>query len=232
MVSFRRLRAGAIALLLASGMGATLLTPVLAQQYVPPDRGAPGRREGGGTRGGCLRSQPSLLALVPNQNFGTTISPYPTFFWYLPSTSAQMAEFTLKQEDGSEIYRTTFQLGKQAGIVSLSLPAHAGLPPLEVGKDYRWSFSIICDATDRSGDLFTEGVIQRVQPSTDLVNRLKAAKPEDRPALYAQAGVWYDAIDSLAELRYAQPNSPALLNQWRNLLGSVGLTELANQPLL
>ncbi|GAB4143253.1 MAG: hypothetical protein OHK0017_00390 [Patescibacteria group bacterium] len=46
--------------LLGLALSIILCLPVLAE-YIPPDRGVPGRREGGGTRGG---GKPTLKELV------------------------------------------------------------------------------------------------------------------------------------------------------------------------
>ena len=54
----------------------------------------------------------------------------------------------------------------------------------------------------------------------------------DRTAIYAASGLWYDALDELVSLRMAQPGDEGLLQQWSNLLTSVNLGALANQPLL
>ena len=48
-----------------------------------------------------------------------------------------------------------------------------------------------------------------------------------RPALYAGAGIWYDAIDELSRLIAAQPENRELRIQRAALLEQVGLTEAA-----
>lgn len=46
--------------------------------FTPPERGVPGRREGGGTRGiGCPGS---MTALIPESTMGRTASGQPAFF--------------------------------------------------------------------------------------------------------------------------------------------------------
>lgn len=215
-----------------------LPTVSLAQQFVPPDRGLPGRREGGGTRGSCLRGQVPLTALMPDSNFAQTTQTSPTFFWYIPPFLGEVAEFVLLDENDNELYQTTVQLGEQGGVVSLSLPAvkdAAGNDKslLNEGQDYRWYFSIICDPDDRSGDVFAEGWIQRVQPTLALTNQLAIARTErEQAAIYAEAGIWHDALTTLAELRRSQPSNAALLSNWVTLLESVDLENIASEPLV
>lgn len=217
-----------ISMVLVSG----LPLAVLAQEYVPPDRGAPGRREGGGTRGNCLRGDPPLVALIPETNFGTTLEARPTFYWHVPVTVSPTAEFVLLDTDDNEVYRTTFQLSGNAGIIQVSLKDQAGAPALEVGKDYHWYFSLVCDPGDRSGDIFAEGWIQRIDPPSSLASQLAAVPESDRPAVYAQAGIWYDALSTLANLRQTEPQNTTASTQWETLLRSVGLDNIASQPFL
>ncbi|MBD2460764.1 DUF928 domain-containing protein [Oscillatoria sp. FACHB-1407] len=204
----------------------------MAQEYIPPDRGAPGRREGGGTRGNCLRGEPPLIALIPNTNFGTTLEARPTFYWHVPPTNSPLAEFVLLDAEDNEVYRTTFQLSGNPGIMAFSLKDQADAPDLEVGKDYHWYFSLICDPGDRSGDIFAEGWIQRIAPPANLTNQLASTPAGDRATLFAQSGIWYDALNSLAILRQSQPRDPDVATQWTTLLRSVGLDAIANQPFL
>jgi Domain of Unknown Function (DUF928) len=209
-----------------------LPTAAIAQEYVPPDRGLPGRREGGGTRGGCPTSQPPMTALMPSTNFGQTVSDYPTFFWYVPPRTAEVAEFVLLDDNDNEVYKTIIQLTGESGIVSLTLPAVGNTSPLEIGRDYHWYFSLVCDPLDRSGDSFAEGWIQHIELDPNLENQLIMAASSDHPALYAEAGIWYDAVASLAELRRSQPDNSALLFKWSMLLESVDLNAIASQPLI
>lgn len=213
-------------------LGGGLAPIAQAQEYVPPDRGAPGRREGGGTRGNCLRGNPPLIALVPVTNFGTTLKAQPTFYWHVPTTTTPLAEFVLLDADDNEVYRTTFDLNGNSGIIELALEDQADAPTLEVGQDYHWYFSLICDPGDRSGDIFAEGWIQRIAAPASLTSRLAATPENDRATVYAEAGIWYDALSSLAALRQTQPRNPTISTQWATLLRSVGLDTIAEQPFL
>ncbi|NJN86669.1 MAG: DUF928 domain-containing protein [Leptolyngbyaceae cyanobacterium SL_7_1] len=210
----------------------------MAQQFVPPDRGLPGRREGGGTRGSCLRGQVPLTALMPASNFAQTTKTSPTFFWYVPPFLAETAEFVLLDEHDNELYHTTVQLVEDGGVVSLSLPtvkdaSGTDVSLLNEGQDYHWYFSLICDPDDRSGDVFAEGWIQRVQPTLALTNRLAIARTErEQAAVYAEAGIWHDALTTLAELRRSQPSNSALLSNWITLLESVDLENIASEPII
>jgi hypothetical protein len=217
-------------------------TAALAQRFIPRSNGLPGRREGGGARG-CdakvmlpettstdIRAQKALMSLAPADQGATTVSAYPTFFWYVAATTAPL-EFMLMDEQGQELYKTEFKTNGEAGIISLSLPQTANLPPLEVDKPYRWSFALLCDQQDQSANIVMNGWVQRVQPSADLSRQLSTATAEEKSAIYAANGIWHEAIATLAALRHLQPNDATLQAKWNELLASVQLDYWASQPL-
>lgn len=204
--------------------------PLLAMaQYVPPKRGLPGRRAGAGTRGTCLIGQKSLMPVVPKDGFGMTTTARPTFFWYVPSSTLQAAEFVILDDEDQELYRTMVPL-TSSGLVSYTPPANA-LSTLQSDKDYRWQFSLVCDADHPSKNPFVEGVFQVVKPSNELTNVIQRAMPSDRPQLYAQAGIWFDSLTTLATLRCTRPQDVSLADRWSRLLTSVELSDLAKEPI-
>jgi hypothetical protein len=233
---------------------------VIAQQFVAPRRGLPGRRIGGGTRDprpcvwGNVAQPGDMAALSPAANLGLTTANQPRFFWYLPKTRAKQAEFVLYKADAqaidklldsnlesqikqvaqTKLYSKTFDLPKQIGIMSVSLPKTGSgeMSALETGQYYRWTLSLICDANNRKRDIQVEGWVQRVPPNADLTSQLQKADDRKRVALYANNGYWYDTLNTLAELRCANPKDTNLVNSWSILLKSVKLDSIANQPLL
>lgn len=202
-----------------------------AQKFVPKNRGLPGRREGGGTRGACLNSKGNLTAVMPISNSGLTTSSHPTFSWYVPETEPTMAEFVLLDRNDQEIYQTTFQVTGKAGIMSLTLPTTTTMPTLKADQQYRWKFAIACDNSDASNDMMTEGWVERVTPSRELQAKLVGKSPAEQASLYAAEGIWYDAVQILADLRRSQPTSATQAN-WQNLLQSVELNSLVTEPIL
>lgn len=197
----------------------------------------PGARIGGGTRGGsCSQARPNpLTALLPETNLGQTTAAYPKFFWFMPKTTAQFVEFALYEVDKSEnrtlIYRTTLNTTNKSGIISLSVPRHAGIPPLKIGEDYQWFVSIICDVNTRDMDEVVYGWVRRVA-SPVSIEHLEQISPYKRALLYMDNGIWFDALMTLAELRSARPQDPVVRATWSKLLSSVNLPNLADQPLI
>ena len=80
--------------------------------------------------------------------------------------------------------------------------------------------------------MLIRGWIQRVEISPDLRQKLATAREDKIPTIYADAGIWYDALSSLAQLRQKYPDEPKYRQQWGELLQSVGLGELADKPIL
>lgn len=214
------------------------------QAYEPDGSiGSPGRREGGATRGPCVQASVNdkVMALVPVNGFGTTTADYPTFAVYVPPLSPKSnpeIEFVLKTNTHQEIYKTKLNINQGGGIVSFTLPNKSNLPALELNKNYFWSVTLICnpeamDSGDVSGNKKVEGiVIRRVTPNANVRQELAAAKSlRDRVMIYAKAGIWYDALNNLAELRRRNPKDPTAVSDWQELLKSVDMGEFAKEPL-
>ncbi len=204
--------------------------------FEPPGDGRPDNTAGGASRdsGQCFHdargSQPTITPLMPTTNRGLTVVERPTFFVYLPQTSAQKAFFTLKDKDESYYYQATLPMPETPGILSYKLPADA--PALEIGKSYQWSFVTICGERLAVDDPRVEGQIQRIELNKEFSSHIKNLSPLERAALYGADGIWYDTVATLAELRQAQPHDLTVAATWENLLKSVGLETIATKPLL
>ncbi|MEG4962089.1 MULTISPECIES: DUF928 domain-containing protein [unclassified Microcoleus] len=184
-------------------------------------------------RGGCGSiSQLGLTALVPKNKIGRTVSEYPTLFFYLPQTKAELAEFTLEDQSGNEIYKQDVTISNLSGVIGVSIPANTNVLPLEAGKSYRWNFTVICDAQDRSSDQIESGVVRRVELSADIRSQLEKADPRQKTVIYAENGIWQDALSTLAAARQANPNDAELAADWESLLESVTLGKIAKEPIV
>lgn len=209
-------------------------TQEVAINWTPPNRGTPAQTEGAGTRdqATCNPNEqtpnPPLTALMPINSLALTVAERPTFFVYIPSTSAQTAELVLKDENEENVYAANITLPGKPGIVSISLPAT--VKPLETGKTYRWYFDLVCNSGKR---IFLDRLmVQRIAPSQALQNQLQKASLSDRPDVYAQNGLWYDTLMALAQMRRSASNNATFTADWKQLLESAGLKEIADKPLI
>ena len=193
----------------------------------------PSRRVGGGTRrDSCVSSNGSLVALVPENSLGTTTSAFPTFFFYLPEIEqSQTIEFVVRDQEDRLVYDTTFSTTDSSGIISLSLPS-TELEPLQVDNDYHWYLSIICNPQNRAQDIVVEGLIRRIELQPSLVHKLNNLEPLERVNFYQQANIWYEAIATVAQSEAFRSHETAMMAKWLELLHSVGLEAIAQEPLV
>ncbi|WP_413160413.1 DUF928 domain-containing protein [Capilliphycus salinus ALCB114379] len=207
----------------------------VAIRYRPPaGQGKPKATVGGGTRTTCFldeeQPKPPLTLLIPGEKLGLTTRQHPQFFVYVPQTSAKEAEFLLRDANGEYQYRARYSLPETSGIVKVELPDSA--TALEEGKDYQWMFAIICDPDSRDRDVVDMGAIKLTELSPTQKSQLEQAEPLKRAALYAEYGIWHDAVETLASLQCSESNHQ---NQetWRQLLQSQPLLDsIATQPLI
>ncbi len=209
--------------------------------FVPPPLpdtakdGPTGRIQGGGTRGPCQKYK-DLTALVPvTEGFvwGLTSAERPTFWFFVPEplTTELPTEFVLQDGADNYVYKTSWKMPKmQSGVVSISVPSTA--KPLDIGKGYRWTFSIACDPARPSASVFVQGSLQRMGLDPVLERQLEAATLRERVDLYAANGIWYDALTNLIQLRQTNPEDASLVRDWKSFLQSVGLEAIAQQPIV
>ncbi|KOR36649.1 hypothetical protein AM228_11825 [Planktothricoides sp. SR001] len=187
-----------------------------------PDEGEPEQTVGAGSRNAEKCTDPqdykALTLLVPANTVALTVAERPMFFVYFPKTVATQAELSLRDEQGNGIYQTIFDLGETPGIQGIQLPITA--PALEVGRRYQWSIAMICNADDRLRDQVADAWIQRIDLPASLSQQLQNAAIAEQASLYAQNGIWYDTISTLAEFISQSENSTVATNAWQQLLSS------------
>jgi hypothetical protein len=218
----------ACAALLVGALAWSLATPSLASpllKFKPPSRGTPPITGGAASRSGgaCILGQEPLKALMPRSNYGLTAVADPVLLVYVPQSTAKTVEFQLRTADNrSRVFRKSMPTPTTAGIVRLSVD-NAGLSPLQSNQSYRWYVSLVCNVGDRSLNPIVEGWVERIPADAALTQKLTQATDQSRPFVYAEAGLWYEAVASLDALRRSQPTHPGLRTQWTSLLQSVGL---------
>ena len=225
-----------IALLLELSLIPGWLTPGQAVTFKPPGDQAPTQSTGGASRDGgqcfsnATKTSASVTPLMPNTNHGLTLAERPTLFVHVPQTTAKEAFFSLQDEQSNEHYQTTLLLPDKPGVIGVKVPDDA--PALQTGKNYKWSLVIVCDEELEPDSPGVSGWIRRVEPNPSLVNQTKLAASLESTSKLAEAGIWYDALSTLAQLRRSQPENQTLTKDWQELLKSVGLDAIATEPLI
>lgn len=195
--------------------------------YKPPVRGAPRGRVGGGTRG-PRDSLLGLYVLAPDHT-GLTVREQPDFYWHLSELTPYPIEFTLIEDSAIfPVLEAQIASPAQPGIQRIQLSRYN--VRLKDNSEYRWFVAIVTDANSRSKDILAGGFIEKVTPSETLRKRLAQEPADWAPFLYAEEGIWYDALAAISNLIDAAPNDATLRRQRAELLEQVGLHEVSAEP--
>ena len=193
--------------------------------YVPPMRGAPVARVGGGTRG--IGDDLPYVSVVTPEHTGYSSSPQPVLYWYLSEPLDTRFEFALINDDEIEpIIELASEREMQKGLNFLDLSEHG--VSLKPGIIYQWSVALVGQPETRSSDIVSSGTIELVELGADQRAALAQATGEESVMLYAREGYWYDAFTGLSRLIDAKPGNAGLLETRAALLRQVGLEEVAN----
>ncbi|MGK7950469.1 MAG: DUF928 domain-containing protein [Xenococcaceae cyanobacterium] len=170
----------------------------------------------------------NLTAVVPDSNYGLTVANRPSFWVYLPKTSAQKAILSIKEEGIKSHWQQPVNLTGEGGITRIKLSKNA--PALEIGKNYQWAVILVCGNRPNPNDPVVAAWIKRIDRST-ITRYISPLSTElEKAAIYARKGIWYNALDILS-----QAQKPSL-NNWQDIwvqyLQSGGLEELADEPII
>jgi hypothetical protein len=95
---------------------------------------------------------------------------------------------------------------------------------LQPNLEYQWFVRVIPNPDQRLYDRVVGGGIQRLESPAELDAKLAAAQQEgDAHYVLAEAGIWYDALDSLSLQIEAAPENENLRAQRAALFDQVGL---------
>ncbi|GFE72057.1 hypothetical protein CFPU101_46670 [Chroococcus sp. FPU101] len=112
---------------------------------------------------------------------------------------------------------------KRPGIIQINLPSDR--PTLEVNKEYYWTVAILCNEKRPSENAYARAVIKRIPLTTELRQKLNAtSNPLTKAQIFAQSGIWYDAITTSYQAYTEAPNSNAPAYFWQ-LLQQIGLNK-------
>lgn len=192
--------------------------------YVPPFRGAPSRRIGGGSR--SLEVNKPYLTVIAPDHTGLTIQEQPTIYWYISEPSKTSIEFTITREKGDDrFFEVKLPQSIVSGLQSFSLKEHN--IKLAPNVEYKWYVSIVPDPKRRSKDIIAGGSIMRITMNEALQKKLDKATSEDIFYVLATESIWYDTIQSLTGLIEKYPNNKNYKQFRAKLFEQVGLAEIA-----
>jgi Domain of Unknown Function (DUF928) len=200
---------------------------IFQENFDPPGDGKPKDTVGAGSRSGlkCVQDEQSIRPLMPKRNYGLTLEEHPTVFVYLPNTSAKRVVLTFQDETGNSSERVFLAIASGRGIASFRLPDNQS--PLTIGKNYQWSLAVVCGETLQPSDPVFRGWVQRVARTANSEQKSLLAQMQ----WYGKNGYWYDLLKVMMQVKRTQPNDASMINQWREILQSVGLGEIASEIL-
>jgi hypothetical protein len=195
----------------------------LMPMFKPTNLGAPMTRMGGATRS-ATGTVPRTEALVP-EVAGHTLQAQPVLYWYLAGKTDERIDFALIGVDPiNPMLEVTLKGPFEPGIQRIRLADHG--VKLLPGLDYQWFVRVVPNPDQRLYDRVVGGGIQRVEPSAELDAKLAAARQGDTHYALAEAGIWYDALDSLSVQIDASPENENLRAQRAALFDQVGLEDV------
>jgi hypothetical protein len=204
-------------------------------KYTPPKGATGGIRidTDGGSRDG--EKLPAMSVIAP-KGPATTTSEHPSLLWFqdgpIPekfSKTARIDVTLLDPKTPKPLLKVSSPLAgnKQGGAGIHRIMLGKQKVTLEPGVAYKWTVALVVDPLSRSQDGFTSASIQRVPMTKELESELKNAAPGDKAAVYAQNGVWYDAVEAITAEIDKAPKDAGLRKMRADLLAANGLKEAA-----
>ena len=167
--------------------------------YKPPPNQKPpsGYTDSSGVRGKCSATDNSkILLLAPVTHVGQATSSYPSFAWFLPKHQSLPIEFSIYElNDDNQASKQVFRdkLPNASGVMNIELREHK--QALKLGKRYVWQVEVLCNPNRPSRNIVVSAEIDIVELPSSLKAALsKTDSPLQRANLYAEAGMWYDAL--------------------------------------
>jgi hypothetical protein len=210
--------------------------PAMAQSAIAPvpspsprvrwqpnrNMGSIGSTLSGGRRGHAIATcaaakalQPmAIIPLVPSGNTRLlTTSIRPTLHWYTNTTQAISVKFILSDPNAAEPLVIQDLETAKSGIFGIVLPAQVQLKP---GIRYRWTLWAVCPNSPAS-EITARSVIEVIdQPA--LQTQVAGKSLLDQAVLYAENGIWYDALTAFMQARQQDPANPQVLAELQAFL--------------
>jgi len=193
--------------------------------YKAPLRGAPAGRLSGGTRG--ADGKMPIFAFLAPRHTGLTFSEQPTLYWFSSEATKCPVDLTiLMGKEMKTILQIRIAYEIRAGFHPIHL-ADYGIR-LQTGEVYQCFISMVTDPKHPSRDIISVGSIERIAYPKNFQKKLKETDIKRVPLVYAEEGIWYDAMNALCSRIIAAPHDSLLYKQRISLLRQGDLTETAD----
>jgi hypothetical protein len=159
---------------------------------------------------------PTVDIIAPDGHSGLTTTAAPILYFYVSRQVTYPTRLTISAPgQPAPIIETNIPSPQAAGIYAIRLSDYQ--VRLNPGVVYTCSLSIILNPRAPSRDIVASASLLRILPDPNLDAALRAVPVGGRPAVLADAGLWYDAIALAADL-----HQHATLDAMMNEVGLVG----------
>lgn len=195
----------------------------LLKYAAPKPVGAAGVRvDGDGGSRGTDAKDVAIYLLVPNGEALTTQKQPSLFYFQRGGGTPSNDDLTLTVVDPASalpLLRAKAD-NPEPGFRRVQLARHS--VELRPGVRYEWRVSLGGRQEGRSADIFASAGIRYVEPSPELQKALEAS-PGRRAEVYAEHGIWYDALEEVSNRILEEPRNPEWAQARASLLEQIGL---------
>jgi hypothetical protein len=178
--------------------------------------------------GGLRNAGPGLLglqALVPN-HVARTSNANPSLYFYLSEDTSRPIDFVLADLTSIDpLLELKLEPPLSAGIHVVEL-ADRGVV-LAPNQEYRWFVTLGADEIARAQDAVARGAVFHIEPNTDLVSALADSPRGEQGRIFAERGLWYDALAFISEGIDRDPTDQRLRELRAVTLEEAGLSAAA-----
>jgi hypothetical protein len=165
---------------------------------------------------------PTIDILAPDGHSGLSASAMPTLYFYVSRRVIYPTRLTISAPgQPAPVIETNIPSPQAAGIYAIRLSDYR--VRLDLSVVYTWSVSVILNPSAPSRDIVASASLLRILPDPNLDAVVRGVPAARRAALFADAGLWYDAVAAAADL-----NQRGALDA---LMNEVGLIEPAKYDL-
>lgn len=194
--------------------------------FTPPKRLAPPENERvDHTSRGSGISLTCLNVLAPDST-ALTIQEQPSLLWYQSPADVPFELSILVDNEVHPLLRVRLPNARNFGIQRINLADYN--VRLSPNIEYEWVVALVAYPVNRSKDVVANGWIERVESSQSLRSKLATTPKEGWTYVYAEEGIWVDALAALSDLIKARPTDKDLHENLAALLEQAGLTNAAN----
>jgi hypothetical protein len=196
-----------------------VVRPAIA--YKPPLLDSSRDMEDAGAR--TAGGKPPVLEVFAPDHVGLTTSAQPTLYWHVKKPVTGDVEFTLVDTEGGAPLLKTLVGGRMAaaGIHQLDLSDHnISLQPV---VSYQWTVAVVGEEGKPSESLVASGLIEYMEPGEGLSSRMEMSHGIRLVDVYANEGLWYDALESISSMIEQSPEDQSLVAVRTSLLNQVDL---------